>query len=73
MVTVLWGVDLNAFIKVQKIFEAFRKNLTTDQGKAGAVQALEFSYELALKTMKRLLEKKGLRSGLPGRVSGMQP
>lgn len=65
MVTNLWGVDLRSFIKAHRIFEDFRKNLQTDQEKAGAVQAFEFCYELAWKTLKRLLEKKGIEVRSP--------
>ena len=51
--------------KAQKIFEEFRKNLNTNQEKAGAVQAFEFCYELSWKTMKRVLELRGLTVGSP--------
>ena len=51
--------------KAQKIFEEFRKNLNTNQEKAGAVQAFEFCYELSWKTMKRVLESRGLTVGSP--------
>lgn len=65
MPTNLWGVDLTAFNKAYEIFEDFRKNLATDQEKAGAVQAFEFCYELAWKTLKRLLQKKGIEVSSP--------
>ncbi len=57
---ILYQIDLRPFFKARATFEKFRKHLGTDQEKAGAVQAFEFSYELAWKTMKRILEKKGI-------------
>lgn len=51
--------------KAQQVFEKFRKNLNSDQEKAGAVQAFEFCYELSWKTMKRVLELRGLEVGSP--------
>ena len=48
--------SFTALLKAQKNFEAFRQNLNTDQEKAGAIQAFEYSFELAWKIMKRLLE-----------------
>lgn len=51
--------------KAQQVFEEFRKNLNTNQEKAGAVQAFEFCYELSWKTMKRVLELRGLEVGSP--------
>src|SRR5579872_361645 len=58
-------IDLSYIYKAQHVFEKFRKNLSTDQEKAGAVQAFEFCYELAWKLMKRVLESRGLESGSP--------
>lgn len=52
------GIDIENLIKAANRFEDFRKNLNTDQEKAGAIQAFEYSYELAWKTIKRLLEKR---------------
>ena len=59
------GIDIGSFLKAREVFERFRKNLNTEQEKAGAIQAFEFSYELAWKTMKRVLEKRGLEIGSP--------
>ncbi len=41
------------------------RNLTTEQEKAGAIQAFAFSYELAWKTMKRILHTKGIDARSP--------
>jgi nucleotidyltransferase substrate binding protein, HI0074 family len=58
-------IDLSYIYKAQHVFEKFRKNLVSDQDKAGAIQAFDFSYELAWKLMKRVLESRGLESGSP--------
>jgi len=58
-------IDISKVIKASDVFERFRKNLITDQDKAGAVQAFEFSYELSWKMMKRVLESRGLPVGSP--------
>ncbi len=51
------GINIENLLKAQNKFEQFRKNLASEQEKAGAVQAFEFCYELAWKTIKRLLEQ----------------
>lgn len=58
-------IDISKLIKARDVFERFRKNLITDQDKAGAIQAFEFSYELSWKMMKRVLESRGLEVGSP--------
>lgn len=58
-------IDISKVIKARDVFERFRKNLVTDQDKAGAVQAFEFSYELSWKIMKRVLQSRGLEVGSP--------
>jgi nucleotidyltransferase substrate binding protein (TIGR01987 family) len=55
-----YHIDISPLIKARGTFEKFRRNLGSDQEKAGAVQAFEFCYELAWKTMKRFFEKKGI-------------
>jgi nucleotidyltransferase substrate binding protein (TIGR01987 family) len=62
---IIYDIDVGPFIKAVNTFEKFRKNLTTDQEKAGAIQAFEFSYELAWKSMKRILQKKGIDAKSP--------
>jgi nucleotidyltransferase substrate binding protein (TIGR01987 family) len=54
------GVDVTNLLKAQEVFERFRQHLGTDQEQAGAIQAFEFCYELAWKTMKRILSVRGL-------------
>ena len=51
------GVNIENLLKASNKFEQFRKNLGSEQEKAGAVQAFEFCYELAWKTVKRLLDE----------------
>ena len=59
------NLNITPIKKAQQIFEEFRKNLNTNQEKAGAVQAFEFCYELSWKFMKRVLEIRGLTVGSP--------
>lgn len=59
MVYLIDNIDISNLLKVRSKFEDFRLNLDTEQNKAGAIQAFEYCYELAWKTMKRLLEVQG--------------
>jgi len=56
---VVAGLDISSLLKSRNKFEEFRKHLDTEQNKAGSIQAFEFCYELAWKTMKRFCEKSG--------------
>ena len=47
-------------MKAQSTFERFRQNLDTDQNKAGAIQAFEFCFELAWKTMQEIVREEGV-------------
>lgn len=58
-------VNIESLLKARNVFETFRKNLSTDQNKAGAVQAFEFCYELSWKTMQKVLYTRGIRVGSP--------
>jgi nucleotidyltransferase substrate binding protein (TIGR01987 family) len=59
------NINLTAILKAQKVFEEFRKDLTTDKDKTATVQAFEFCYELSWKLMKRVLESRGFEIGAP--------
>ena len=52
---------LKAFYK----FETFRHNHTTEQERAGTIQAFEYCFELLWKSMKRLLEERGRVANSP--------
>ena len=57
---VIDDVYVTPLIRAARVLERFRKNNKTEQEKAGIIQAFEFCYELSWKTMKRLLEKRGV-------------
>lgn len=59
------NVNLAPLLRAFKKFEQFRKNLSTEQEKAGAIQAFEYCFELVWKTMKKLLEIRGLTTNSP--------
>ncbi|HLD84423.1 MAG TPA: hypothetical protein VI844_01475 [Coxiellaceae bacterium] len=40
-------IDAGPLLRAQKKFELFRKNLNSEQEKAGAIQAFEYCYELS--------------------------
>jgi len=62
---VLGKIDISSLIKAFDTFERFYPNQSTEQEKAGIIQAFEFSYELAWKTLKRVAEVKGIQSSSP--------
>jgi nucleotidyltransferase substrate binding protein (TIGR01987 family) len=60
MKIIVEGIDVGNLVKARAVFERFRVHLDSDQEQAGAIQAFEFCYELAWKTMKRILYKRGI-------------
>ncbi len=52
---------LTAFAK----FKDFSKDIITERDRAGAIQAFEYCFELAWKTMRRILEKRGRTTNSP--------
>ncbi len=58
-------IDLSKLHKARSIFERFRQNMEDDRDQAGSIQAFEFTYELAWKMMKRVLESRGQEVGSP--------
>ncbi|MEN8236622.1 MAG: HI0074 family nucleotidyltransferase substrate-binding subunit [Pseudomonadota bacterium] len=59
------NIDIGNLLKARDIFEDFRTDMQDDRDKAGAVQAFEFCFELAWKTMKRVLQKRGIDTRSP--------
>ena len=60
MAKMIFDIDIQPFLNAFEKFEQFRSSLETEQKQAGAVQAYEYTFELAWKTMKRVLDKKGV-------------
>jgi nucleotidyltransferase substrate binding protein (TIGR01987 family) len=58
-------IDFSSLKKARDVFEDFRQGMLTDRDRAGAIQAFEFSYELAWKMMKRVLAARGQETGSP--------
>ena len=65
MSAVIYGINLESFLRACSMFEEFRAGMNSDRDKAGAIQAFEFSFELAWKTMKRVLHAKGIEARSP--------
>ncbi len=61
----LGKVYVGPLLKAFKKFETFRLNDATEQERAGTIQAFEYCFELAWKTMKRLLEERGSIANSP--------
>ena len=65
MVVLINGIDISSLLKSKDVFELFRYDMCTDRDKAGAIRAFEFCFEMAWKTMKRILEKRGVTTNSP--------
>jgi len=59
---VVGGVDISSFLKARDKFEEYRIDMMTERDRAGAIQAFEFTYELAWKTIRRILKMQGIPS-----------
>ncbi|MDQ5890820.1 MAG: hypothetical protein QG604_694 [Candidatus Dependentiae bacterium] len=62
---IIHGISINPLLKAQENFELFRQDMVTDRDHAGAIQAYEYCFELAWKTMKRVLEARGQIANSP--------
>lgn len=58
-------LDFSPLIRAKQKFDLFSKQLNTEQEKAGAVQAFEYTYELAWKILKKILATRGIETGSP--------
>ncbi len=64
-------INIDPLIKAFSKFEEFRKNLKTEQDRAGAIQAFEYCFELSWKILKRHLEARGSIANSPREVLRM--
>lgn len=75
MNTVIDGIDFTSLLRARANFEAFRCDMITDRDKAGAIQAFEYTYELAWKMMRKVLIARGQEHNSPRevfRVAGIE-
>lgn len=62
---ILGELDIAPLLKAQKMFADALIEAKSPLEKTGAIQRFEFCYELAWKTMRRILIKKGLEANNP--------
>jgi nucleotidyltransferase substrate binding protein (TIGR01987 family) len=62
---ILGSISIASLVKAFEMFDRFKKNLSTEQEKAGAIQAFEVTFEQTWKTLKKVLLQKGLECGSP--------
>lgn len=65
---VIEDISLVPLLKAYKKFELFRPNITTEQERAGVIQAFEYCFELTWKLMKRILAARGMFANSPKEV-----
>ncbi len=65
---IIEGLDFTSLLKARSKFEQFRRNLSTDQDKAGSIQSFKYTYELAWKMMRKMLIVRGREFNSPREV-----
>lgn len=58
-------ITIAPLIKAFCKFEEFRQHGSTEQERAGTIQAFEYCFELSWKTMRRLLAERGVITNSP--------
>ena len=58
-------INIDSLLKAFKRFELFRKIAKSEIEQAGVIQAFKYTFELAWKTMKKILEEKGMKEVYP--------
>lgn len=58
-------INFTPLLKATAVFKSFLPNSSTEQLKAGTIQAFEFCYELLWKLMRKILLAKGLTTNSP--------
>jgi len=58
-------INFAPLLRARDTFERFRHHMLDDQDKTAAVQAFEFTHELAWTSMKRVLESQSIKTGFP--------
>ncbi len=65
---ILGNIDIRPLLKASQFLQHGIDEAKTALEKAGAIQAFEFCYELAWKTMKRILAYRGVEEASPREV-----
>lgn len=65
---ILGEIDIDSLLKAQVFLDFALKEAESELEKAGAIQAFEMAYELAWKTMKRVLAFRGIEVASPREV-----
>ncbi|RTL07094.1 hypothetical protein EKK58_02865 [Candidatus Dependentiae bacterium] len=60
-----YTINIDPLKKAFAKLKQFAQHLNTEQEKAGAIQAFEYTYELSWKTMKRFLHERGREANSP--------
>lgn len=67
-VIILGNLNIDPILKAQAFLNMGIEQAQSDLEKAGAIQAFEICYELAWKTMKRILSHRGIEVNSPREV-----
>jgi nucleotidyltransferase substrate binding protein (TIGR01987 family) len=59
MVIPIDGISFENLLRARGKFEQFRKQLTTEQNKAGAIYAFRYTFDLVWKIISKLVDKPG--------------
>jgi len=62
---IISGISVDSLLRAQEKFELFRQGMVFERDYAGAIQAYEYCFELAWKTMTRVLEQRGMITNSP--------
>lgn len=62
---ILGEIDITALLDAKRILDDGINSASSDLEKTGAIKSFEFCFELSWKILKKILEKRGLRTTSP--------